>query len=108
MAEDTTPPLPDPGEIVIQLLRVLSEVDIEALGEDLRQLDTVATRRAMTGATLLAEALTRATLGSDTVADALGTQFHSVPDHVPHRERGEHIQIHDDEATTAIDSASEA
>lgn len=108
MAEDTTPPIPDPEEIVIQLLRVLSEVDIEALGEDLRQLDTASTRRAMTGATLLAEALTRATLGSATVAEALGTEFHTAPEHVPHRERGEHIRIHDDEATTATDSASEA
>ncbi|MGO4131605.1 hypothetical protein AB4028_09485 [Janibacter sp. RAF20_2_2] len=106
MADDTQ----DTGaqEVVIQLLRVLSEIDVEALGDGLRQLDTATTRRAMTGASLLAEALTRATLGSDTVAAALGTELTEPPVHVPHRERGVRVTIHDDEAARADDSASEA
>lgn len=107
MVDATDDPTGGPEEIVVQLLRVLSEVDIEALGDDLRRLDTATTQRAMTGASLLAEALTRAALGSDTVADALGTEFTRAPEHVPHRDRGERIEIHDDEAAPA-DDASEA
>ena len=106
---DQNEPLGGPEEIVVQLLRVLSEVDLEALGDDLRGLDTATTQRAMTGASLLAEALTRATLGSETVADALGTEFGGPASHVPHRERGQRITIHDDEVATATtDHASEA
>ena len=72
MAEHTDP---RPEDIVVQLLRVLSEVDIETLGDDLRRVDTATTRRAMTGASLLAEALTRATFASTTLADALGVEL---------------------------------
>ena len=108
MAEHTDP---RPEDIVVQLLRVLSEVDIETLGDDLRRVDTATTRRAMTGASLLAEALTRATFASTTLADALGVELDEPIEHVPHRERGQRIRIHDDEAAAAVtdtDIASEA
>lgn len=108
MAEHTDP---RPEDIVVQLLRVLSEVDIETLGDDLRRVDTATTRRAMTGASLLAEALTRATFASTTLADALGVELDEPSEHVSHRERGQRIRIHDDEAAAAVtdtDIASEA
>lgn len=108
MADDTSEAPGGPEDIVIQLLRVLSEVDLEGLGDDLRRLDAATTRRAMTGASLLAEALTRATLGSEPVAEALGTEFSDAPAHVPHRDRGVRIEVHDDEAGTATDTTSEA
>lgn len=107
MGDDQTDPPMGPEDIVVQLLRVLSDVDLEGLGEDLRRLDSATTRRAMTGASLLAEALTRATLGSPSVASALGAEFVDVPEHVPVRDRGQHIQIHDDETMTTTDHASE-
>lgn len=105
MRDDQTDPLGGPEDIVVQLLRVLSDVDLEGLGEDLRRLDSATTRRAMTGASLLAEALTRATLGADSVADVLGTELAEAPPHVPHRERGVRIEIQDDEATTTVSEA---
>ena len=105
---DHSEPHGGPEEIVVQLLRVLSEVDLESLGDDLRGLDTATTQRAMTGASLLAEALTRATLGSQGVAGALGSEFGGPPSHVPLRERGQRITIHDDEVASATTDASEA
>ena len=69
----------------------------EGLGEDLRRLDDATTRRAMTGASLLAEALTRAAFGSDTLSGALGVTLDEAPPHVPLRSRGERIAVHDDE-----------
>lgn len=97
-----------PQDVVVQLLRVLSEVDLDGLGEDLRRVDGATARRAMTGASMLAEALTRATFGSDTVADALGADFGDPPSHEPGRSAGVRIVVHDDEAATAMDPASEA
>lgn len=108
MVDDPTDPSGGAEDIVVQLLRVISEVDLEALGEDLRRLDSATTRRAMTGATLLAEALTRATLGSESMADLLGAEFADPAPHVPHRERGVRIEVHDDEAGTATETANEA
>lgn len=108
MDEQRTDPGGDPQDIVIQLLRVLSEVDLEGLGEDLRRLDSATTRRAMTGASLLAEAVTRAMLGSGALGEALDTEFSDAPAHVSHRARGVRIEVHDDEADPALDSASEA
>lgn len=97
-----------PHDVVVQLLRILSEVDLDGLGEDLRRVDGATARRAMTGASMLAEALTRATFGSDTVADALGVDFGDPPFHEPQRSPGVRITVHDDEAATAMDSTSEA
>lgn len=98
----------DPQDVVVQLLRVLSEVDLDGLGEDLRRVDGATARRAMTGASMLAEALTRATLGSDAVGGALGADFDEPPFHEPQRSPGVRITVHDDEATTAMDPTSEA
>lgn len=98
----------DPQVVIIQLLRVLSEVDLDGLGEDLGRLDGATARRAMTGASMLAEALTRATLGNEAVTDALGVVFDEPEVEVPHRDRGQRIPIHDDEAETALDPTSEA
>lgn len=89
-----------PEDVIVQLLRVLSEVDLDDLGEDLRQVDGPTARRAMTGASMLAEALTRATLGSETVADALGVDFDHGFAETPHeggRSPGIRITVHDDE-----------
>lgn len=97
-----------PHDVVVQLLQVLSEVDLDGLGEDLRRVDGATARRAMTGASMLAEALTRATFGSDTVADALGVDFGDPPHHEPRRSAGVRITVHDDEATTDLHPASEA
>ena len=97
-----------PQDVVVQLLRILSEVDLDGLGEDLRRVDGATARRAMTGASMLAEALTRATFGGDTVADALGVDFGDPPFHEPQRSPGVRITVHDDEAATAMDSTSEA
>lgn len=97
-----------PQDVIVQLLRVLSEVDLDGLGEDLRHVDGATARQAMTGASMLAEALTRATFGSDTVADALGVDFGDPPFHEPQRSPGQRITVHDDEAATAMDSTSEA
>ena len=90
----------DPNAVVIQLLRVLSEIDIDGLGEDLRRIDGATARRAMTGASMLAEALTRATLGADSVTDALDVEFDTPPTHDTHRSQGVRIEVHDDEAET--------
>ncbi|HBO53870.1 hypothetical protein N5P18_16200 [Janibacter terrae] len=102
---------PDPfGEaqaVVVQLLRVLAEVDLDGLGEDLRRLDNATSRRAVTGATLLAEAITRATLGAGPVADALGVELGAPPEHVPLRARGVRIQVHDDELTAGRAGATD-
>lgn len=98
----------DPNDVVIQLLRVLSEIDLEGLREDLRGVDAATARRAMTGASMLAEALTRATLGAEAVADALDVEFDSPPTHAAHRDRGVRIEVHDDEAATAFDPTNEA
>lgn len=87
----------DPQDVVIQLLRMLSEVDLESLGEDLQQLDRATTQRAMTGASLLAEAITRATLGSDALGDVLGVELDEPSGHVSGDRRGERIEVHDDE-----------
>lgn len=95
-------------EIIVQLLRVLSEVDLEGLGEDLQRLDDATTRRAVTGASLLAEAISRAVLGSDAVGGPLGVEFDERPPHVPLRSRGEHIEVHDDEAGTAHEEVNGA
>lgn len=95
-------------DVIVQLLRVLSEVDLDGLGEDLRGLDGATARRAVTGATMLAEALTRATLGSHGVADALGVDLTEPEPHEPYRSRGVRIDVHDDEAATALDPTSEA
>lgn len=98
----------DPQDVIVQLLRVLSEVDLDGLGEDLRDLDGATVRRAMTGATMLAEALTRATLGSQGVVDALGVEFTETAAREPYRSRGVRIAVHDDEADAALDPTSEA
>lgn len=95
-------------DVIVQLLRVLSEVDLDGIGEDLRDLDGATARRAMTGATMLAEALTRATLGSQGVVDALDVDFTESEPHEPYRSRGVRIDVHDDEAATALDPTSEA
>ncbi|GAA8851550.1 hypothetical protein DUHN55_38050 [Helicobacter pylori] len=87
----------DAQDVVVQLLRVLSDVDLEGLGEDLRHLDDATTRRALTGASMLAEAITRAAFGSDTLSGALGVTLDEAPPHVPLRSRGERIAVHDDE-----------
>lgn len=97
-----------PQDVIVQLLRVLSDVDLDDLGEELRRVDGATARRAMTGASMLAEALTRVTLGSDTVADALGVDFGDPPFHEPQRSPGVRITVHDDEATTAMNPMSEA
>ncbi|WP_338751988.1 hypothetical protein [Janibacter alittae] len=97
-----------PQDVVVQLLRVLSEVDLDGLGEDLRRVDGATARRAIAGASMLAEALTRATFGSETVADALGVDFGDPPFHEQQRSPGVRITVHDDDAATAIDPASEA
>ncbi|NYF96814.1 hypothetical protein [Janibacter cremeus] len=97
-----------PQDVVVQLLRILSEVDLDGLGEDLRRVDGATARRAMTGASMLAEALTRATFGSNTVADAFGVDFGDPPFHEPQRSPGVRITVHDDEDTTALDTPSEA
>lgn len=97
-----------PQDVVVQLLQVLSEVDLDGLGEDLRRVDGATARRAMTGASMLAEALTRATVGSDAVADALGADFGDPPHHEPRRPAGVRIVVHDDEADAALDPMSEA
>lgn len=104
MAEETD----DPHVVLIQLLRVLSEVDLDGLGEDLGRLDGATARRAMTGASMLAEALTRATLGKESVTDALGVAFDEPETEAPLRARGQRIPIHDDEAEPALDPTSEA
>lgn len=98
----------DPQDIIVQLLRVLSEVDLDGIGEDLRDLDRATTRRALAGATMLAEALTRATLGSHGVADALGVDFTESETHAPYRSSGVRIAVHDDEADVSLDPTSEA
>ncbi|HIZ99655.1 MAG TPA: hypothetical protein H9805_13905 [Candidatus Janibacter merdipullorum] len=103
MADET-----DPQDVLVQLLRVLSEVDLEGMGEDLRDLDGATARRAVAGATMLAEALTRASLGSRGVADALGVDFTEPAAHEPYRSRGVRIAVHDDEADAALDPTSEA
>ena len=72
-----------PQDVVVQLLQVLSEVDLDGLGEDLRRVDGATARRAMTGASMLAEALTRATFGSETVADVLGTEISETATQFP-------------------------
>ena len=103
----------DPREVVIQLLRVLSEIDIDGLREDLRRVDGATARRAVTGASMLAEAVTRATLGPDALGDLVGAEF-DAPDDVDapgesgHRPRGERIEIHDDGAALGLDPTSEA
>lgn len=97
-----------PQDVIVQLLRVLSEVDLEGLGEDLQQVDGVTARRAMTGASMLAEALTRATLGAESVAGPLGVDFGDPDLREPQRSPGVRITVHDDEADTAMDSTSEA
>ncbi|APH01262.1 hypothetical protein ASJ30_06640 [Janibacter indicus] len=99
---------PDAEDVVVQLLQVLSEVDLEGLGEDLRRLDEATTRRAMTGASLLAEALTRAAFGSAAVSGALGVELDEAPPHVPLRSRGERVEVHDDEAGAADEGVSGA
>ncbi|WP_435198335.1 hypothetical protein [Janibacter sp. GS2] len=98
----------DPQDVIVQLLRVLSEIDLDGIGEDLRGLDGATARRAMAGATMLAEALTRATFGSEAVADALGVDFDDPGGHAPYRSRGVRIDVHDDETTAALDPTSEA
>lgn len=98
----------DAEDVVVQLLRVLSEVDLEGLGEDLRRLDDATTRRAMAGASLLAEALTRAAFGSAAVSEALGVELDEAPPHVPLRARGERVEVHDDEAGAADQGVSGA
>lgn len=95
-------------DAIVQLLRVLSEVDLDGIGDNLRDLDGATARRAMTGATMLAEALTRATLGSQGVVDALGVDLTESEPHEPYRSRGVRIDVHDDEAATALDPTSEA
>lgn len=95
----------DPQDVIVQLLRVLSHVDIEGLGEDLRDVDGATARRAMTGASMLAEALTQAVFGIDTVADALGVDFDDLPTHEPSRSPGVRITVHDDEAPGAVNSS---
>lgn len=98
----------DLQDVIVQLLRVLSEVDLEGVGEDLRALDGATARRALTGATMLAEALTRATLGNETVADALGVDLTEPDPAEPYRSRGVRIEVEDDEAATTMDPPSEA
>ena len=88
----------DVGEAVASLLRLLSEIDMDELGEDLRELDSATSQRALTGVSLLAEAITRAVLGADGVADVLGVDLDQVPEHTPHTQRGERIVVHDDDA----------
>ena len=95
-------------DAIVQLLRVLSEVDLDGIGDNLRDLDGATARRAMTGATMLAEALTRATLASQGVVDALGVDLTESEPHEPYRSRGVRIDVHDDEAATALDPTSEA
>lgn len=95
-------------DAIVQLLRVLSEVDLDGIGDNLRDLDGATARRAMTGATMLAEALTRATLASQGVVDALGVELTESEPHEPYRSRGVRIDVHDDEAATALDPTSEA
>ena len=87
---------PDAEDVVVQLLQVLSEVGLEGLGEDLRHLDDATTRRALTGASMLAEAITRAAFGSAAVSGALGVELDEAPPHVPLRSRGERVEVHDD------------
>lgn len=101
---DSTPP----HDVIVQLLRVLSEVDLEGLSEDLRRVDGATARRAVTGASMLAEALTRATLGSDTVADALGVDFQTPSFDEEPRRSGVRIVVHDDETVTDAESSREA
>ena len=98
----------DLQDVIVQLLRVLSEVDLAGVGEDLRALDGATARRALTGATMLAEALTRATLGGQGAADALGVDLTEPEPHEPYRSRGVRIDVHDDEADAALDPTSEA
>ncbi|MGO1166547.1 MAG: hypothetical protein ACTMHL_08010 [Janibacter sp.] len=98
----------DPQDVIVQLLRVLSEVDLDGIGEDLRALDGATARRAMAGATMLAEALTRATFGGEAVGEALGVDLSGPGEHEPYRSRGVRIDVHDDEADTALDPTSEA
>lgn len=98
----------NPQDVIVQLLRVLSEIDLDGVGEDLRRLDGATARRAMAGATMLAEALTRATLGSDAVAEVLGVDFGEPEVHAPYRSRGVRIDVHDDETNAALDPTSEA
>lgn len=98
----------DPQDVIVQLLRVLSEVDLDGIGEDLRDLDGATARRAVAGATMLAEALTRATLGAQGVADALGVEFSEPDAHEPYRSRGVRVDVHDDEADATLDPTSEA
>ena len=108
MGEARTPHGEGAEELVVQLLRVLSEIDLEELGDHLRRVDRATTRRAVTGATLLAEAVTRAALGADPVAEVLGTDFAEATTHVPHRDRGRRIEIHDDEADAVGESGAGA
>lgn len=98
----------DVGDVVIQLLRMLSEVDLEALGDDLRRLDRTTSQQAMTGASLLAEAITRAVLGTDAVGDVLGVDLDGGAGHVPRAQRGELIEVHDDETVTGTGTGSGA
>lgn len=98
----------DPRDVVIQLLRVLSEIDVEGLREDLRRVDGATARRALTGASMLAEALTRATVGSDALTDVLGVELDASGEPAPRRPRGGRIEIHDDEAALDLDPTSEA
>lgn len=106
MGEDQDP-LDEAHAVVVQLLRVLAELDLDGLGEDLRRLDHAASRRAVTGATLLAEAITRATLGAPPVAEALGVELDAPPEHVPVRARGVKIEVHDDELTAGSAGATD-
>lgn len=98
----------DLQDVIVQLLRVLSEVDLDGVGEDLRDLDGATARRALTGATMLAEALTRATFGSEGVADALGVDLTGPDVAEPYRSRGVRIDVEDDEDDVTMDSPSEA
>lgn len=98
----------DLQDVIVQLLRVLSEVDLDGVGEDLRDLDGATARRALTGATMLAEALTRATFGSEGVADALGVELTGPDVAEPYRSRGVRIDVEDDEDDVTMDSPSEA
>ena len=104
MVDDGT----ETNDVVIQLLRVLSEIDLDGLREDLRQVDGATARRAMTGASLLAEALTRAMLGAEAMADAFDVEFDTPPAHGTHRSTGVRIEVHDDEVEAGVDVPSEA
>ncbi len=108
--DETTDPAgeQDVGDVVVQLLRILSEVDLEELGEDLRALDRVTTQQAMTGASLLAEAITRAMLGTEGVAGVLGVDLHEAPEYVPLTRRGVPIEVHDDDSVTGTGTGSGA